>query len=41
MPGFRQGTKRAGRDHESFEKIAFMHAAYDEDREKALAAIRP
>lgn len=41
MPGFREGAKKAGRDHESLEKVAFMHAAYDEDKEKALAAIRP
>jgi coenzyme F420-dependent glucose-6-phosphate dehydrogenase len=40
FPAVREGTKRSGKNYETLEKILFIPASYDEDKEKALESIR-
>lgn len=40
LPAVREGTRRSGKNYDSLEKILFIPASYDEDKEKALQSIR-
>jgi coenzyme F420-dependent glucose-6-phosphate dehydrogenase len=40
LPAVKEGTRRSGKDYDSFEKILFIPASYDEDLQKALQSIR-
>ena len=40
MPKFKEGTDGAKKDHNKLEKILFIPASYDEDKDKALQSIR-
>jgi coenzyme F420-dependent glucose-6-phosphate dehydrogenase len=39
LPAFRDGARQAGRDPEKLDKVLFMPASYDPDRQKALESI--
>ena len=40
LPAFSDGARSLGKDHESLEKVLFIPASYDEDKQKALESIR-
>jgi G6PDH family F420-dependent oxidoreductase len=40
LPAVREGTRRSEKNYDSLEKILFISASYDEDKEKALQSIR-
>jgi coenzyme F420-dependent glucose-6-phosphate dehydrogenase len=40
LPAFREGAKKSGRDFDTLEKILFIPASYDKDKEKAIQSIR-
>ncbi|MDQ3837741.1 MAG: TIGR03557 family F420-dependent LLM class oxidoreductase [Thermoproteota archaeon] len=40
FPAAREGTKESGKDFDTLEKILFIPASYDEDKEKAIRSIR-
>jgi coenzyme F420-dependent glucose-6-phosphate dehydrogenase len=40
IPALKEGARRAGRDYNSLEKILFIPASFDEDKQKALEAVR-
>jgi coenzyme F420-dependent glucose-6-phosphate dehydrogenase len=40
LPTVKEGTKRSGKDYDSLEKILFIPASYDENKDKALQSIR-
>jgi coenzyme F420-dependent glucose-6-phosphate dehydrogenase len=40
LPAVKKGAKRSGKDYDSIEKILFIPASYDENKEKALQSIR-
>jgi coenzyme F420-dependent glucose-6-phosphate dehydrogenase len=40
LPAFSDGARSSGKDHESLEKVLFIPASYDEDKQKALESIR-
>ena len=39
FPALKEGARLAGKDYESLEKVLFIPASYDEDKEKALESI--
>jgi coenzyme F420-dependent glucose-6-phosphate dehydrogenase len=39
FPAFKEGARIAGKDYSSLEKILFIPASYDEDKQKALESI--
>ena len=39
LPAFRDGAKKAGRDPEALQKVLFVPASYDPDKQKALESI--
>jgi coenzyme F420-dependent glucose-6-phosphate dehydrogenase len=41
FPALKEGSKRAGKDYDSLEKIVFIPASYDpDDKQKAIESIR-
>jgi coenzyme F420-dependent glucose-6-phosphate dehydrogenase len=40
LPAFNEGAKKSGRDFDTLEKILFIPASYDKDKEKAIQSIR-
>jgi alkanesulfonate monooxygenase SsuD/methylene tetrahydromethanopterin reductase-like flavin-dependent oxidoreductase (luciferase family) len=40
LPGLSEGAKKSGRDFDTLEKILFIPASYDKDKEKAIQSIR-
>ena len=40
IPAFKEGARRASKDYDSLERILFIPASFDEDKQKALEAIR-
>jgi coenzyme F420-dependent glucose-6-phosphate dehydrogenase len=40
LPTVKEGTKISGKDYDSLEKILFIPASYDENKDKALQSIR-
>jgi coenzyme F420-dependent glucose-6-phosphate dehydrogenase len=40
LPAVKKGTRISGKDYDSLEKILFIPASYDEDKQKALQSIR-
>src|SRR5918992_1311037 len=40
LPAIREGTKKSGKDFDTFKKILFIPASYDKDKEKAIQSIR-
>ncbi len=40
LPAIREGTKKSGRDFNTLEKILFIPASYDKDKDKAIQSIR-
>ena len=36
LPAVREGTRRSGKNYDCLEKILFIPASYDENKEKAL-----
>ncbi len=40
LPAFSDGARSSGKDHKSLEKVLFIPASYDEDKQKALESIR-
>ena len=39
FPAIKEGTKKSSKDYQSFERILFIPASYDEDKDKALRSI--
>jgi coenzyme F420-dependent glucose-6-phosphate dehydrogenase len=39
LPAFRDGARKAGRDPEALDKVLFLPASYDPDKQKALESI--
>ena len=39
FPAFNEGAKTAGKDYSSLEKVLFIPASYDEDKQKAIESI--
>jgi coenzyme F420-dependent glucose-6-phosphate dehydrogenase len=39
LPAFRDGARKAGRDPEVLDKVLFLPASYDPDKQKALESI--
>jgi coenzyme F420-dependent glucose-6-phosphate dehydrogenase len=39
FPALKEGARLAGKDYESLEKVLFIPASYDEDKEKAIESI--
>jgi coenzyme F420-dependent glucose-6-phosphate dehydrogenase len=39
FPAIKEGTKKSSKDYQSLEKILFIPASYDEDKDKALRSI--
>jgi coenzyme F420-dependent glucose-6-phosphate dehydrogenase len=39
LPAFRGGARKTGRDPEAFDKVLFIPASYDSDKQKALESI--
>ena len=40
LPALREGAKKSGRDFDTLEKILFIPASYDKDKQKAIQSIR-
>ncbi|MGZ5549945.1 MAG: LLM class flavin-dependent oxidoreductase [Nitrososphaeraceae archaeon] len=40
LPAVRKGTSKAGKNYDQLEKILFIPASYDEDKQKAIESIR-
>ena len=40
LPALREGTKKSGKNFDTLEKILFIPASYDKDKEKAIQSIR-
>jgi coenzyme F420-dependent glucose-6-phosphate dehydrogenase len=40
LPKFKEGAIKSGKDYDKLEKILFIPASYDDDKEKAIQSIR-